>query len=75
MVASQWPIGDRSTVRFIEGFYRSLASGLPAGEALRDAKLQALRRGEPAAQWAAFTLVPPLLLYDRLQRRQLGGAN
>ncbi len=68
VVASQWRIGDRSTLRFVEQFYRALAVGLPAGEALRAAKLEALRRGAPAAEWAAFTLVGDPLVRIPLQQ-------
>jgi CHAT domain-containing protein len=57
VVASQWRIADRSTVTFIEAFYRALAGGLPVGDALRAAKLEALRRGAPPREWAAFTAV------------------
>lgn len=56
VVATQWRIDDRGTARFMEELYRALGSGLPAGDALHQAKLAARRRGEPAARWAAFTL-------------------
>lgn len=54
VVASQWRIGDRRTVTFVQAFYRSLARGLPVDDALRAAKLDALRRGAPSREWAAF---------------------
>jgi len=57
VVATQWRIPDRSTARFVERFYRSLAAGVPVGDALRVAKLDGLRRGVPASEWAAFTLI------------------
>jgi Uncharacterized protein conserved in bacteria len=57
VVASQWRIGDRSTIALIRAFYQGLADGLPVGDALRAAKLDALHRGAPAREWAAFTLV------------------
>lgn len=57
VLATRWEIEDRSGRRFIEDLYRGLAEGSTVGEALRDAKLGAIGRGEPAAQWAAFTLV------------------
>jgi CHAT domain-containing protein/tetratricopeptide (TPR) repeat protein len=63
VVASQWRIADRSTITFIRGFYQSLAEGLPVGDALRAAKLDALRHGTPAKEWAAFTTVgDPLVM-------------
>ena len=57
VVASQWRIGDQSTVTFIQAFYEALARGLPVGDALRAAKLDALHRGAPPREWAAFTTV------------------
>ena len=57
VVATGWRIGDRSTVAFMEDFYGALARGLPVVEALRAAKLAAIERGAPAAEWAAFTAV------------------
>jgi CHAT domain-containing protein/predicted negative regulator of RcsB-dependent stress response len=52
-----WPVGDVATVRLVSDFYGALASGLPAADALRAAKVAALERGAPAREWAAFTLV------------------
>jgi CHAT domain-containing protein len=57
VVASQWRIGDRSTIRLIQAFYQELARGVPVGDALRAAKLDALRRGALPREWAALTLV------------------
>ncbi|HJU73363.1 MAG TPA: CHAT domain-containing protein, partial [Gemmatimonadaceae bacterium] len=57
IVASQWRVEDRRTVPFIEDFYRALAAGQNVGDALREAKLSAMRRGEAPGVWAAFTLV------------------
>ncbi|MFL5579784.1 MAG: hypothetical protein ACJ8AO_05370, partial [Gemmatimonadaceae bacterium] len=34
-----------------------LSAGLPTTDALRAAKLEAIRRGAPASDWAAFTVV------------------
>jgi tetratricopeptide (TPR) repeat protein len=68
VVASQWRIGDRSTVRLVEGLYRALARGLPLGEALRAGKLDAVRRGAPASEWAAFTLVGDPMVRIPLQQ-------
>jgi tetratricopeptide (TPR) repeat protein len=56
IVASQWAIGDRRTVRLVHDLYRALADGRPAADALREAELASLRRGAPAREWAAFTL-------------------
>jgi hypothetical protein len=57
VVATQWRIGDRSTVRLVEDLYAGLARGLPVVDALREAKLAALRRGAPASEWAGFTVL------------------
>jgi tetratricopeptide (TPR) repeat protein len=57
VVATQWRIGDRSTVRLVDDMYTGLARGEPVADALRDAKLAALKRGAPAGEWAGFTVV------------------
>jgi len=57
VVASQWRIADRGSIAFVQAFYQALAADLPVGDALRAAKLDALRRGAPAREWAAFTVV------------------
>ena len=57
VLATQWRIGDRSTVRLVSDFYSALARGLPVAEALQAAKLLAMRRGAPASEWAGFTVV------------------
>ena len=57
VVASAWPIGDRSTVRLVEDFYSSLALHRSVGEALRDAKLAALHDGAAPREWAAFEVI------------------
>jgi CHAT domain-containing protein len=57
VVATQWRIGDRSTVRLVDDLYAALAQGRPVADALREAKLAAIRRGAPAGEWAGFTVV------------------
>ncbi|HYC33105.1 MAG TPA: CHAT domain-containing protein [Gemmatimonadales bacterium] len=57
IVATTWRVGDERTVGLIGRLYRELAVGASVGDALRAAKLDALRKGEPAAGWAAFTVV------------------
>ena len=57
VVATTWRISDRATVPFVEAFYSGMARALPVAEALRAAKLDALRRGAPPRDWAAFTVV------------------
>jgi CHAT domain-containing protein len=57
VIATQWRIGDRSTVALVRDLYDALARGAPVSEALRQAKLAAIGRGVPASEWAAFTVV------------------
>jgi CHAT domain-containing protein len=57
VVATGWRVDDRRTVTFVEQLYAALADGQPVVEALRAAKLGALRRGVPPGEWAAFTVV------------------
>ena len=57
VVATGWRIEDRRTVDFVEHLYDALARGLPVAEALRAAKLDAMRRGMPPGEWAAFGVV------------------
>jgi hypothetical protein len=57
VVATSWRVGDRSTVRLVDGLYAALAEGRPVIEALRAAKLAAMRDGAPPSVWAAFQLV------------------
>jgi CHAT domain-containing protein len=57
VVATQWEVGDRSTVGFMEKLYRHLAEGRPVGDALQAAKLETIRRGAPEREWAAFVAV------------------
>jgi tetratricopeptide (TPR) repeat protein len=67
VVASQWRIGDRSTIAFIQDFYQALTRGMPVGDALRAAKLDALHRGAPPREWAAFTIVGDPLVHVPLE--------
>ena len=61
LVASHWPVNERSTADLFSAFYKNLAKGLSKAEALRQAKLAYLSSNEMDArkapyQWAAFTL-------------------
>ena len=62
VVATQWRIGDRRTVDFVDEFYRAMSEGRPVGDALQTAKVAALRRGAPTSEWAAFTVIGDPLL-------------
>jgi CHAT domain-containing protein len=57
VVATRWLVSDRASVPFMQAFYDALASGRDVGGALRVAKLDARRRGAPAAQWAAYAVL------------------
>lgn len=57
VVTTSWRIPDAAVVPLMERFYTELAAGRPAGLALRLARLEALRRGDPPVVWAAFSLV------------------
>jgi len=58
LVVSLWKVNDAATAELMRNFYRQLASGKPAAEALQHAKLDML--AGPFAHpyyWAAFVLV------------------
>jgi hypothetical protein len=57
VVATSWRIRDQATVPFVRDFYDALARGEPVGDALRSAKLSAIRRGASPGEWAAFGVV------------------
>jgi hypothetical protein len=57
VVATSWKIGDQATVAFVQSFYEALARRLPVADALRAAKLGAIRRGAKPNEWAVFTAV------------------
>jgi CHAT domain-containing protein len=67
VVATQWEIGDRGAVRFVELMYRHLAEHRTVGEALRRAKLDAIRAKAPPKEWAAFTVIGDPLVRVPLQ--------
>ena len=57
VVATNWRISDERVVPFVDRFYDGLAHGLTVTDALRSAKLGALRAGEPPRIWAAFLAI------------------
>jgi len=58
LLLSLWSVNDRAAARFMESFYRHWAGGRSKGQALRLAKIEALRdKGEPPFVWAAFVLM------------------
>ena len=68
IVATQWRIGDESSVRLVEDFYGGLAEGLPVADALRRAKLAAIGRGRAPGEWAGFTVIGDPLARVKLAR-------
>ena len=67
VVATGWRIGDRAAVGMVAAFYQALSAGLTTSAALRAAKLDAIRRGAPPSEWAAFTVVGDPLVTVPLQ--------
>jgi CHAT domain-containing protein/tetratricopeptide (TPR) repeat protein len=57
IVATEWRIADRGTLKLIDAFYDEMAKGLPDGQALQAAKLRMLQERRPVGEWSAFTLV------------------
>jgi CHAT domain-containing protein len=68
IVATSWRVGDRSAVRLVSGLYTGLAEGKPVVDALRSAKLAALRDGARPAVWAAFSVVGDPMVVVALRR-------
>lgn len=71
IVATHWSIGDRSVLPFIDRFYAAMASGETAGDALRQAKLAAIRDGARISDWAAFTIIGDATMRPPLRPRRL----
>lgn len=68
VVATSWRIGDETAVQLVDDFYGGLARGLAVSDALREAKLAAMRRGLPPRDWAAFTVVGDPMVTVPLQQ-------
>lgn len=59
-ISTYWAIEDSSTTELMKVFYSELASGTTKSDALRNAQLELLRRGDetkPPYFWAAFSLM------------------
>jgi CHAT domain-containing protein len=56
VVATLWPVNDRASAEFVGRFYGFLANGMSATDALRLTQLDAMQRGVPTRDWAAFVL-------------------
>ena len=55
VVTSLWPVSDRGAADLMSRFYRKLAQGREAGDALSDARRELSQSAHPAL-WAAFVL-------------------
>ncbi|MEM9491451.1 MAG: CHAT domain-containing protein, partial [Myxococcota bacterium] len=51
-----WKVEDSATRQFMAQLYQNLARGTARSEALRAVQLAALRKGEPARDWAALLM-------------------
>jgi CHAT domain-containing protein len=58
VLATLWEVNDASTAELMRAFYRNVAAGVPAPEALRRAQVALLRNASTAPPyfWASFTL-------------------
>jgi hypothetical protein len=68
---THWSIGDRSVLPFVDRFYASMADGANVGDALRQAKLAAIRDGARISDWAAFTVIGDASMHPPLRPRRL----
>lgn len=57
VIASRWPVDDRSTAKFFGFFYPALLQGKSRGEALRLAELRMKEAHPHPYFWAGFTLL------------------
>lgn len=72
VAVTNWNIRDRSLILLMERFYREMARGLTAAEALREAKLAALKAGATTAVWAAVTLLGDASVRPLMPQRTAG---
>jgi CHAT domain-containing protein/Tfp pilus assembly protein PilF len=57
VVCSLWAVDDRETATFMAHLYGGLKDGRAAADALRAAKLEMIRAGNPPVYWAPFILI------------------
>jgi CHAT domain-containing protein len=57
VVSTLWDVDDRSGRKLMDSFYRHLADGEGRAQALRDAKFEFVRAGQPSYYWANFQMV------------------
>lgn len=56
LLVSLWPVSDRSTPELMTAFYLHLGDTRTKAEALRQAKLERIAKGEEPYRWAPFIL-------------------
>jgi len=73
VAGSLWPVADPSAADFVLSFYRAALRGVPAGEALRQARRDQRAADPTDLLWASFALYgdpnAPLLAPPRAERR------
>jgi CHAT domain-containing protein len=57
IVGTQWPIHDEDAAAIFDTFYRMLGNGASLSQALRQAKIEAMAAGRPAAAWAGIVVL------------------
>ena len=57
VVGTLWPVDDRASVLLTAAFHKHLLADADPAAALRSAKLERLRAGDPPAVWAAFEVI------------------
>jgi CHAT domain-containing protein/tetratricopeptide (TPR) repeat protein len=57
VVASLWPVDDRTTTHLMKGFYHELAAGKPVAAALRAAQLAEREKRPDPFYWAGFVVI------------------
>ena len=73
VVSTLWDVDDRSGRKLMDSFYRHLAEGKGRAEALREAKLEFAKSGQPPYYWANFQMVGDAI--DPLYPNGLHAAN
>ena len=57
VLATLWDVGDRAALDAMTLFYGELAAGRASDDALARTQRELRRRGAPAREWAAYTLL------------------
>ena len=57
VVATLWPVEDRTAERYMTAFYAALATGMPVAAAARDARAVLKAAQANPRDWAAFVVL------------------